>query len=301
MLTYPNEACNDDEHAVLIAILLHGKSHYFCSLAAGVLVLGVLKDFTRMRPELVLSPVESAMPVTAASMPENATPVGNRLLASLPPEDGARLSKYLKTISLRRRHALLRQGQPVPEIVFPTGGVCSLVKTTEEGHTIEIMGIGAEGAIGAAVAFGQAESPTDVLVQVPSDGAMTLALDVFKAEMQQRGTFYAAMTQYCRILTEQLMQACACNALHSAEKRCCRWLLTTDDRVQSESFAVTQEMLAMTLGVRRPTVTLIMTDLHRAGAVDYSRGIVKVLDRKVLLAGACECYRALSPAFTTAG
>jgi CRP-like cAMP-binding protein len=96
------------------------------------------------------------------------------------------------------------------------------------------------------------------------------------------------------------MYACACNALHSAEQRCCRWLLTTDDRVQSESFSVTQEMLAMALGVRRPTVTLIMADLHRAGAVSYARGIVKVLDRKALRAGACECYPSLSPGFAAA-
>jgi CRP-like cAMP-binding protein len=241
------------------------------------------------------------MPVTTAapSIHADSGPC-NRLLASLPDEDSRRLSPHLRVISLQRRHMLMRQGQPVQEIVFPTGGVCSLVRTTDDGHAIEIIGVGAEGAIGACVAIGQPESPTDVVVQVPSDLAIALPLEVFKAELNQRGALYASLTEYCRILTEQLMYACACNALHSAEQRCCRWLLTTDDRVQSESFSVTQEMLAMALGVRRPTVTLIMADLHRAGAVSYARGIVKVLDRKALRAGACECYPSLSPGFAAA-
>jgi CRP-like cAMP-binding protein len=218
---------------------------------------------------------------------------GNHLLASLPDND-RRLSPLLKTVSLRRKQTLLRQGEPVQEIIFPLGGVCSLVRTTDDGHTIEIVSIGAEGMIGAGVAIGQYESPTDVIVQVPSD-ALALPLDVFKGELQRDSALAAAVERYNRTFTMQLMQTCACNALHSAVQRCCRWLLTTDDRVHSETFAVTQEMLAMALGVRRPTVTLIMANLHRAGAVHYARGAVKVLDRAVLTNEACECYRALSP------
>jgi Mn-dependent DtxR family transcriptional regulator len=71
--------------------------------------------------------------------------------------------------------------------------------------------------------------------------------------------------------------------------------LTTDDRIQTGSLGITQEMLAMTLGVRRPTVTHIMADLHRSGIVQYSRGDVQIVDRKSLETRACECYRTLSP------
>ncbi len=238
------------------------------------------------------------MPATAVSSSEFLLPdipEGNRLLASLPDEDRRRLSPHLKSVFLHRRQALLRQGQPVQEIIFPNGGVCSLVRTTEDGKAIEILAVGAEGAIGASVAIGQAESATDVVVQVASDAALALPLEVFRAELQLRGAMYTSMTRYCRIFAEQLMQACACNALHSAEQRCCRWLLTTADRVQSESFSVTQEILAMTLGVRRPTVTFIMSDLHRTGVVEYFRGVVKLQDRAALMARSCECYRVLSP------
>jgi CRP-like cAMP-binding protein len=260
--------------------------------------LGYQKDLTRICRQLLLFEVESAMPATAVALyesPVREIPDGNRLLASLPDEDRLRLSPHLKSVFLRRKQAVLRQGQPVREIIFPTGGVCSLVRTTEDGKAIEILGVGAEGALGVNVAMGQAESATDVVVQIPSDTALSLPIEVFRTEMQLGGVIYGSLTRYCRILTEQLMHACACNALHSAEQRCCRWLLTTADRVGSDSFPVTQEILGLALGVRRPTVTFIMSGLHRTGVVEYFRGVVKVHDRAAMIARSCECYHALSP------
>ena len=220
----------------------------------------------------------------------------NRLLASLPGEDHRRISPYLRPVSLQRNQSLLRQGQPVQEIVFPVRGVCSLVKTTDDGHSIEIIGIGSDGAVGAGVAWGQPETAADVVVQIADDAALSLPVEVFKGELQRRGSALAGlMARYCRVFTMQLMQASACNALHSAEQRCCRWLLTTQDRIQSETFSITQIMLATALGLRRPTVTLIMADLHLSRIVEYSRARIRVLDRTALLARACECRPSLSP------
>jgi CRP-like cAMP-binding protein len=225
-------------------------------------------------------------------------PRANRLLASLPEEDFQRLSPYLRHVSLRSRQSLLRQGEPVLEIVFPVAGACSLFKTTEDGHTIEILGVGSEGAIGATVALGQAESTADVVVLVPDGAALALPVEVFKGELQRRSALFTQMAEYCHVITMQLMQVGACNARHSAEERCSRWLLATMDRIQAESLPITQEMLAMALGLRRPTVTLIMNDLHRAGVVTYGRGTMTLVDRTGLLARACACYPALSPSVT---
>jgi CRP-like cAMP-binding protein len=238
----------------------------------------------------IQSPAAHDLRASAVSVPQT-----NRLLGSLPEEDYRRLTPLLRHVSLRSKQVLSRQGQPIQDIIFPVGGVCSLLKTTEDGHTIEIIGIGAEGAIGASVALGQAESAADVVVQVSDDAALSLPLEAFMGELQRRGALFMSVAQYCRLFTMQLMQASACNALHSAEERCCRWLLTTQDRVRSNSFPMTQELLAMVLGVRRPTVTLIMAELHRAGLLHYGRGTMKVLDRSALLERVCECYPALSP------
>ena len=79
-----------------------------------------------------------------------------------------------------------------------------------------------------------------------------------------------------------LMQSVACNGLHSAEQRCCRWLLMTHDRIAQDEFPLTHEFLAIMLGVRRPTVTLVMAELARAGIVSHVRGHVRIVDRKGL-------------------
>ena len=221
-------------------------------------------------------------------------PHTNRLLASLPEEDYRRLSPFLRQVGLHARQTLQKHGQPIQEIVFPVAGLCSVVKTTEDGHAIELFGIGREGAVGAAVAWGQSESPADIIVQIADNGALSLPLDVFKGELHRGGALASSVSDYCRFSTVQLMQASACNALHSAEQRCCRWLLTTEDRVQASSFPITQELLSMALGVRRPTVTLIMADLHRDGLVTCARGRMTIVDRPALLKRACECYASMS-------
>jgi CRP-like cAMP-binding protein len=88
-----------------------------------------------------------------------------------------------------------------------------------------------------------------------------------------------------------LMQSVACNGLHSAEERCCRWLLMTHDRIGQDDFPLTHELLAIMLGVRRPTVTLVMAELTRAGIISHVRGHIRIVDRQGLEAATCECYR----------
>ena len=219
----------------------------------------------------------------------------NQLLNLLPADDLSRITPHLRQVPLRGRQTLLRQGEPIQEVLFPTGGLCSFVKTMEDGHTIEIFAVGAEGAVGIGVAMGQPDSATDVIVQIPHDVALALPVEAFRAEIAAGGALAAVLRDYAAQMTLHVMQTSACNALHSADKRCCRWLLTTDERLRSERLPVTQEMLATLLGIRRPTVTLIMAELQRSGIVDYSRGSLIVRDRASLMARACECYRAMSP------
>ena len=57
-----------------------------------------------------------------------------------------------------------------------------------------------------------------------------------------------------------------------------------------DAFHLTQEYLAVMLGVARPSVTLVMGALQRAGLVAYHRGDLTILDRAGLEAAACECY-----------
>jgi CRP-like cAMP-binding protein len=91
-------------------------------------------------------------------------------------------------------------------------------------------------------------------------------------------------------LLAQVQQSAACNALHEAEARFCRWLLQSRDRSDSDVVPITQEFVAQMLGVRRTTVTLVAQSLQDAGLLRYRRGQIEILDRDTLEARACECY-----------
>jgi CRP-like cAMP-binding protein len=100
--------------------------------------------------------------------------------------------------------------------------------------------------------------------------------------------------RYASGFTAALMQLVACNALHSVEQRCARWLLMARDRVGRSQFPLTQERLATMLGVRRPTVTLAVGALQRRRLIRCGPGRVLVLDRSGLQAASCECYAAIN-------
>jgi CRP-like cAMP-binding protein len=93
------------------------------------------------------------------------------------------------------------------------------------------------------------------------------------------------------------MQSVACNALHSVEQRCARWLLTTRDPSGRNEFPLTQEFLAVMLGVRRPTVTLAVGALQRTGLIDCGHRRIVILDRAGLEAASCECYAVIKRHF----
>lgn len=246
--------------------------------------------------------VEDAM---LTSYESNATPSGtnthqrttNKLLSSLPADDYERILPLLRPVALTTRQVLHKQGMPITHVYFPGDGACALVKNMDDGRTTEIATVGAEGVIGASVFFSQHESSCDVVVQLPTQTAQVMAVDAFLSEMARRGAFYNLVIRYNQGLMTQLMQTTACNGLHSVEKRCCRWLLTTHDRIGRDEFPLTQEFLATMLGVRRPTVTLVATSLQQQGLISYRRGYVTIVDRNRLEAASCECYATVKASF----
>jgi CRP-like cAMP-binding protein len=222
----------------------------------------------------------------------------NKLLASLPPEDYQRISPKLKHLPLRFRQVLHKQDERITEGVFPGGGACSLTKHLGDGSSAEVAAVGSEGVVGAEVFFGDDVSAYETLVQVPGADAQTMAVALFIEEMSQRGALYNLVVRYNQALMTLVMQATVCNGLHSVEQRCCRWLMTLRDRVGSDDLKITHELLAMMLGVRRPSVTLVILSLQRHGIVETHRGHLHIVDRKGLEAISCECYASVRAAFT---
>jgi len=215
----------------------------------------------------------------------------NRLLSTLPPEDRQRIVSQLTTIPLKFKQVLLKQDGPISDVYFPGGGACSLTKTMEDGATAEVGTIGNEGMIGSSVFFGDAQSHTEAIVQVEGLEGYKMAVAAFLGEMERRGAFYNRVIRYHQALAIQIQQTTACNALHPAEQRCCRWLLMTRDRVATDELKLTHDFLAIMLGVRRPTITLIIGSLEKAGLIaNGHRGEIVITDRKKLEAASCECY-----------
>jgi CRP-like cAMP-binding protein len=167
----------------------------------------------------------------------------------------------------------------------------------EDGSVVEVATVGREGLIGVAAVFGAPVSSGEAFVQIASEPAAVMSIEAFRREMDRRGAFHDRVTKYAQAFVHMLMQSVACNGLHSAEERCCRWLLTTHDRVAQDEFALTHEFLAIMLGVRRPTVTLVMAELARAGIVSHVRGRVHIVDRAGLESASCECYRNVRAVF----
>ena len=213
----------------------------------------------------------------------------NRLLASLAPSDYDILRADLEPITLSYRASLYRAKEPIKFVYFLENGVASLVNTMKNGSASEVGTIGNEGFVGLPVLLGDDRAPTGVYMQVAGSG-LRMKTKNFSAALQESVSFRAAMFHYGHAFFNQVAQSAACATFHGLEQRCCRWILMTHDRMQCDDFTLTQEFLAMMLGVRRAGVTVAAGALKRAGLIRYARGKVTILDRCGLEARSCECY-----------
>jgi CRP-like cAMP-binding protein len=220
---------------------------------------------------------------TAADAP------ANRLLGLLSSKDYRRLLPHLHRVPLGYRQSLYRAHQRLGFVYFIETGVGSLVNTMANGQAAEVGTIGNEGIVGLPLLLGDDRAPTSVYVQVPGAGLRMTAAR-FSAELAQSASMRLVMHRYAHALFNQVAQSAACNHFHTLQQRCCRWMLMTHDRMQSDEFLLTQEFLAMMLGVQRTGVTTAAGALKRAGLIRYNRGVVTILDRRGLQRRSCECY-----------
>ena len=218
-----------------------------------------------------------------------APPLANRLLGLLPPRDYRRLRRHLHRVPLAYRQSLYRANKPIEFVYFIETGVGSLVNTMANGQAAEVGTIGNEGLVGLPLLFGDNRAPTSVYVQVPGAG-LKMKATLFTKELARSASMRTVMLHYAHAFFNQVAQSAACNHFHSIEQRCCRWLLMTHDRMQSDEFLLTQEFLAMMLGVQRTGVTVAAGALQRAGFIRYNRGNVTIIDRRSLIRHSCECY-----------
>jgi CRP-like cAMP-binding protein len=223
----------------------------------------------------------------------------NRLLGILSQQERARLAPDFELVSLELKQMLYRENEPIEHVYFPITGVLSLVAPMEDGRAIEVATIGNEGMVGLPV-FLQATltSAQMAFAQIPGQSLqMTAARFSDLISRAQNGALHGTLNRYTQALMSMIARAVACNAVHSVGQRACRWLLTTHDRVAADEFLLTQEFLGQMLGVTRASVNEVARDLQGAGAIDYIRGRVTILNRRELESRSCECYAVIRDEF----
>jgi CRP-like cAMP-binding protein len=223
---------------------------------------------------------------------EQRTKVGNRLLAALPPADIELLAPHFRKVTLERDAVLMRSGDPVEHIYFPCSGLIAHIMEMPNGQTVATAVVGNEGAVGILSALGPVHSPMTAVVRVAGTG-FQISPARFHAALNRSSALKAAVNRLTRALLVQFQHVAACNALHSVEARLARWLLHIHDRTDGDTLPLTQETLSELLGVRRTTVTHVVSKLRASGAIRSNRRSLIEIDRPRLEAVACECYHVM--------
>jgi len=212
----------------------------------------------------------------------------NGLLAALSAQERIRWTPLLEHFDMPLGRVLYESGGALSHVYFPTTAIVSLLYVTESGGSAEIAVVGREGVVGISLFMGGGSTPGRAVVQSAGRGLRLEARAIKDAF--HRAPVLHLMLRYTQALLTQMSQTAVCNRHHSLDQQLCRWLLLSLDRLDGMELAMTQELIANMLGVRREGVTEAALKLQRSGLIRYARGHIHVLDRGGLERRACECY-----------
>ena len=213
----------------------------------------------------------------------------NYLLAALPEAEWQRWLPELEPIEMPLGQVLYESGSTLSHVYFPISSIVSLLYVMEDGASAEIAVVGNEGIVGISLFMGGGSTPSRAVVQSAGRG-LRLKAQMMKDEFDRNGPVLHLLLRYTQALITQMSQTAVCNRHHSLDQQLCRWLLLSLDRLPGDELAMTQELIANMLGVRRGGVTEAALQLQKAGLIQYVRGHITVLDRAGLERRTCECY-----------
>ena len=216
-------------------------------------------------------------------------PVRNKLLLAVPDDEFRSIRSHLQFVNFPSHLSLHQPHRRVQFAHFPNGGLISLVVEMTDGRSVEAGLLGNEGASGMPAVLGLSRSPLREIVQIAGDG-FRVRVDTLRELLSSTPALQAILNRFAAGLAMQVAQTAACNRLHKIEERLSRWLLIAQDRLDSGVVLITHDFLATMLGTDRPSVTLAAGILKRKGIIAYTRGSIKILNRKKLEQFACECY-----------
>jgi CRP-like cAMP-binding protein len=220
----------------------------------------------------------------------------NQLLARLSEEDFTQLQRHLVTVQLHPHQPLQKQGDLVEQVYFPNCGMVSMATVLADGAVVEAATVGDEGLVGIEALFSDdAVSSSESVVQgaLPHESAEMIRVVDFRREIAALPAFGELVARFALALHGQLVRLTACNARHDVNARCARWLLMALDHMRGQGFHVSQEGLAVMLGVRRQSISAVAGMFQAAGFIRYTHGHIVVTNRLGLESVACECYAAI--------
>ena len=217
----------------------------------------------------------------------------NKILTGLHHADFERLMPLLQPVSLSAGERLSEAGEPMRFIYFPESSVLSSRAELQDGKSAEVGMIGFEGMAGITTLVGSFPAAHSLNVSV-GGSALRVSTDDFKREILGGDGVQQSLLAYAGEYVTQISQRSACALFHTLEQRFAVWLLLLTDRIKDDVIQITQERIAEYLGVRRAGVTVVAAAMQDAGAIEYRRGNLRINERQIIEAIACECYGTLA-------
>jgi CRP-like cAMP-binding protein len=216
----------------------------------------------------------------------------NEILLALPNKERSAVLAKLEFMGLPVQTVLNDADQPIKFCYFVNAGLGSVLSVLSNGKRVEVGLTGKEGFVGIPLLVGFSSSPTHIVMQIGGSGFRIRSADLL--DLTHKYSLLEKLLQrYAQELNLQAMQVAACNRLHEVDERLARWLLMCQDRIGGDEVLLTQEFLSHMLGTRRASVTVAAGILQKDGIISYSRGRVKIADRRKLEEASCECYGTL--------
>ena len=198
----------------------------------------------------------------------------------------------LHRVNFELEHEIEFPGQPVDYIYFVEEGMASMTTTFRDGSQVEVGMFGYESVIGVSALMGTKRSLNRIYTQIEGYGYSS-PVETARREFNLSGQFHSLALRYVQAQLVQAIQSAGCNATHSFEQRLARWLLICSDRAHSDTFKMSQEFLSDMLGGTRSTVSITAAQLKQEKLIDYTRGVIRILDVPGLERRACECYHVI--------
>jgi CRP-like cAMP-binding protein len=232
-------------------------------------------------------------------VPAAAVDCDNFLLANLPDDEYQQLRPHLELFPTPQKTVIYEKDKEIKYVHFPVSGAHSVLAYMKSGAAVEVGTIGKEGLSTVDVLTGATMATETTICQI-GGYSLRVALDKFNEIRAKAPELERLSYRFFKAYLCQVSQSVACNRLHSTVERFARWMLISHDRVDGDTFELTQEFLADMLGVHRPSVSVIAKEFQDRGLITYHRGVISILDREGLEKTSCECYDVVKSQFQRA-